>query len=108
MRIRYHRREHGITASVAAAGIVCVLALQAVPAVAADTTPPTTPTNLRGTSQSPTAISLAGNASTVDVAVTAYVVARNGSPLGIVKGNPPATSTTDSSVQARQTYTYKV
>src|SRR4051812_45001461 len=108
MGIRYHRREHGITASVAAAGIVCVLALQAVPAVAADTTPPTTPTNLRVTSQSSTAISLAWNASTDDVAVTAYVVRRNGSTLAIVKGNPPATSTTDSSVQARQTYTYKV
>ena len=89
-------------------GIVLIaeVMLQAVPAAAADTTPPTTPKNLRVTSASPTAVGLAWNASTDDVGVTAYLVIRDGTRIDRV--NAPKTTYTDMSVSADENYTYRV
>jgi hypothetical protein len=107
MRIRRSRRRHTIAALLAGL-LICAVLVQGAPAAAADTSPPTTPTNLHVTSQSSTAISLAWNASTDDVAVAAYIVRRDGAALAVVKGNPPMTSYTDAAVQAGQTYRYRV
>jgi hypothetical protein len=71
-----------------------------------DTTPPTTPKNLRVTSASPTQIALAWDASTDDVGVTKYIVIRDGARIAAVKA--PKTSYTDTSVAADETYTYRV
>ena len=107
MTNRHSRRRHTIAALLAGL-LICAVLVQGAPAAAADTSPPTTPTNLHVTSQSSTAISLAWNASTDDVAVAAYIVRRDGAALAVVKGNPPMTSYTDAAVQAGQTYRYRV
>ena len=64
----------------------------------ADDEAPTTPTGLTGTATGTTVV-LPWTAATDNVAVTAYVVYRDGAAIGTVTGsaaNPPATSFTDS------------
>ena len=76
------------------------------PASAADTTPPTTPKNLRVTAASPSEVDLAWNTSTDDVGVTAYIVLRDGQRLARVTA--PKTTYDDTSVNANTTYAYRV
>ena len=49
----------------------------------ADVTPPTTPAGLVATAAGATTINLTWTASTDNVGVTAYIVKRNGSPVGL-------------------------
>jgi hypothetical protein len=106
MHMPHPRSGRTITAVVAGFSLIGAIVLQGSPATAADTTRPTTPKNLRVTSQSPTAVGLAWNASTDDVGVTAYILTRNGKRLDRVKA--PKTSYTDSAVKADKSYTYRV
>jgi glucose/arabinose dehydrogenase len=76
----------------------------------ADTQPPTTPTGLTGTATGTTAV-LSWTAATDNVAVTAYLVLRDGVTIATVTGsaaNPPATSFTDSGLRPDTTYRYTV
>jgi len=80
------------------------------PPACPDPTPPTTPTNLKGTA-SGTNITLTWTASTDNVAVIAYDIFRNGTQAGSVVGTmqtPPATTFTDSALAANTTFTYTV
>ena len=70
---------------------------------APDTTPPTAPTNLAGIIASPTQINLSWTASTDNVAVTGYVVTRN----GVQVGTPTATTFQDSGL-VPGVYNYQV
>ena len=69
-----------------------------------DTQPPTTPTNLSVTGTTSSTVSLAWNASTDDVGVTAYQVFR-GTTLA---GSATSTTFTDTGRAASTTYTYTV
>jgi hypothetical protein len=96
-------------ACVAAAIVANLLALTVAvspPASAADTSPPSTPKNLRVTAASPSEVDLAWNASTDNVGVTAYLVLRDGARLATVKA--PKTTYNDTSVHADTTYAYRV
>ncbi|GAB7036948.1 MULTISPECIES: PQQ-dependent sugar dehydrogenase [Catenuloplanes] len=76
----------------------------------ADREAPTTPGGLSATATG-TTVALSWAAATDDVAVTAYVVHRDGEPVGTVTGsaaNPPATSFTDSGLRPRTGYRYTV
>ncbi len=95
-----------MVALAAGVSLLGAIVLQAGPAAAADTTPPTTPKNLHVTSASPTAIGLAWNASTDDVGVTAYLVIRDGTKIDRV--GAPQTAYSDTSVAADKSYTYRV
>jgi glucose/arabinose dehydrogenase len=75
-----------------------------------DTGPPTAPTGLTGTATG-TTVNLSWTAATDNVAVTAYLVLRDGATIGTVTGsaaNPPATSFTDSGLRPNTTYRYTV
>jgi hypothetical protein len=72
----------------------------------ADTTPPTTPKNLRVASASPTSVGLAWNASTDDVGVTGYLVIRDGARFDAV--NASQASYTDTDVEPDMSYAYRV
>src|SRR5258708_39782986 len=69
-----------------------------------DTTPPSVPTGLAGTTVSPTQINLTWNASTDNVAVTSYQVYLNNVRIA----NTTATSFTHSGLAAGTTYNYRV
>lgn len=71
---------------------------------AADTTPPSSPTNLTATAVNWSTIQLAWTASTDNAAVTGYRVKRD----GIVIGTTASTSFTDGGRTANTTYTYEV
>jgi hypothetical protein len=71
-----------------------------------DTTPPSVPTGLNKTLLKCDKVSIAWNASTDDVGVTAYRVYRNGVLIATVAA--PTTSYTDTTVAAETTYTYTV
>lgn len=71
---------------------------------AADTTPPSTPTNLTATAVSSTQINLAWSASTDNVGVVAYRVFRNGVQSAMTTG----TTFSDTGLSAATTYTYTV
>ncbi len=71
----------------------------------ADTTPPTSPSNLTAAGSSPTQVSLGWTASTDNIGVTGYSILRNGSAIATV-GN--VTTYADSSVTASTTYSYQV
>jgi glucose/arabinose dehydrogenase len=76
----------------------------------ADDVAPTPPTGLSGTAAG-TTVTLSWTAATDNVAVTAYVVYRNGTAAGTVTGsaaNPPATTFTDSGLRAGTRYRYAV
>ncbi len=69
-----------------------------------DTQPPTTPTNLRVTGTTSSTVSLAWNASTDDVGVTAYQVFRGAT----LAGSGTSTTFTDTGRSPSTTYTYTV
>ncbi len=71
---------------------------------AADTTPPSTPTNLQGSAPDSTRVYLSWNASTDNVGVYAYQVYRGGLYIGLSFTN----TYTDSTVSAGANYTYTV
>jgi chitodextrinase len=69
-----------------------------------DTTPPSTPTGLTATAVSASQINLSWSASTDNVAVTGYIVRRDGSQVAAVAG----TSYSDSPLTPSTMYTYTV
>ena len=76
-----------------------------VSATTADTTPPSTPTGLTATAATGAAtINLAWSASTDNVAVTGYIVKRN----GVQVAAPSATSYADTGLKSATTYSYTV
>jgi chitodextrinase len=87
-------------------GLVIMSLVASTPASAADSTPPSTPKHLRVTASSASSIDLAWDASTDNVGVTAYVVIRDG--VRLAKVTAPKTTYDDGSVQADETYTYRV
>ncbi|GAA1621224.1 PQQ-dependent sugar dehydrogenase [Saccharothrix algeriensis] len=72
-----------------------------------DTTPPTAPAQLTGAATG-TTVTLQWTAATDNVGVRAYDVYRNGTAVGTVSGNPPATTFIDSGLAASTTYQYHV
>ena len=88
------------------ADLLILSLVAAIPASAADTTPPSTPKNLRVTSSSSSEIEIAWDASTDDVGVTRYIVVRDGAQLAKVAA--PTTTYGDTSVTPNTTYTYRV
>src|SRR5690606_25358114 len=72
-----------------------VNAIKLIKLAQAETTPPSTPTNLKATNVTATSVTLAWNASTDNVGVTGYVVARNGTTLETT----PDLSITDSGLK---------
>jgi glucose/arabinose dehydrogenase len=76
----------------------------------ADGEPPTVPAGLTGTADGTTVV-LTWTAATDDVAVTAYLVYRDGVVVGTVSGSaasPPATTFTDSGLSPATAYRYAV
>ena len=71
-----------------------------------DTSPPSVPTNLAGSSGSPTQVNLTWTASTDNTGVTGYDVYRNGTLLATTSGS--ATGYTDSAAAPSTTYQYSV
>ncbi len=69
-----------------------------------DTTPPSTPTNLRAVSLKSDSVGMAWDAATDATGVTEYVVTRDGSQLW----TGPGTKVTDSTAAASTSYTYSV
>lgn len=69
-----------------------------------DTQAPEAPTNLSGTSLSPTSCALTWIASTDNIGIAGYTVLRN----GVAVGQPVAPSFTDNGLTADTTYTYTV
>ncbi|MHB8660883.1 MAG: peptidoglycan-binding protein [Minisyncoccota bacterium] len=69
-----------------------------------DTTPPTIPTNLSGTTISSSQINLSWNASTDNVGVTGYKIYRNGAQIAVTVG----TSYSDAGLSASTAYAYTV
>ena len=72
--------------------------------IAADTTPPTTPTGLTAAVAGSTGANLSWSASTDNVGVTGYIVRRNGVQIA----TPAATSYADTGLSAATTYSYTV
>lgn len=70
-----------------------------------DVTPPSTPANLNATSNSSAEVNLTWNASTDNIAVTAYEIYRNGT---LLTDNVSAPTYTDTAVAAGTTYQYQV
>lgn len=102
-RGRWERSSIGVAIVV---GLVIMSLVASTPASAADSTPPSTPKHLRVTASSASSIDLAWDASTDNVGVTAYVVIRDG--VRLAKVTAPKTTYDDGSVQADETYTYRV
>ncbi len=101
MRLRNHMKK----IIYALGGSLAMLALSFSPVLAiTDTTPPSLPTNLTATAVSASQINLTWTASTDDVAVAAYLVFRNGSPIGFVMTN----AFNDIGLTAATAYTYTV
>ena len=71
---------------------------------AADTQPPSIPTNLQGTAVSPTRIDLTWSASTDNVSVTGYELRRD----GVVVTSPVGTSVSDTGLTANTSYVYTI
>src|SRR5207245_4424478 len=73
-------------------------------AIAADTTPPSTPTGLTGAAAGSTGANLSWSASTDNVGVTGYMVRRNGVQIA----TPATTSFADTVLSVATTYSYTV
>src|SRR3989441_1144164 len=73
-------------------------------AIAADTTPPTTPTGLTAAVAGSTGANLSWSASTDNVGVTGYIVRRN----GVQVATPATTSFADTGLSVATTYSYTV
>lgn len=87
------------------AGAFLALALALTPALAiTDTTPPSAPGSLAATAISAGQINLAWTAATDDVAVAAYIIFRNGSPVGFATTN----AFSDTGLTASTAYSYTV
>lgn len=71
-----------------------------------DTTAPSAPSTVTASAASPTSVNVSWSASTDNVGVTAYDVARNGTIVGSVGGT--STSFTDTTASPSTTYTYSV
>ncbi|MFL6161600.1 MAG: hypothetical protein ACJ74U_05170 [Jatrophihabitantaceae bacterium] len=71
-----------------------------------DVSPPTTPTNLTGTAQSATVVSLSWAAATDNNGVASYDIQRNGSTIGST--GSPATSYLDTTAAPSTSYQYTV
>jgi chitodextrinase len=69
-----------------------------------DTTPPSTPAGLTGAAAGSTGANLSWSASTDNVAVTGYIVRRNGTQVA----TPAATAYADTGLSAATTYSYTV
>ena len=69
-----------------------------------DTTPPSTPTGLGGSSTSTSTVQISWQASSDNVGVAGYQVLRDGSVIA----NPSGTSYNDTALQANTTYSYRV
>lgn len=87
-----------------AVGIVLIVRTFA----AADTMPPSAPSNLRTTGTTDRDISLAWDASTDDTGVKEYVVFRDGSPLATTVVQSTAPTFTDTGLHPNSTHTYYV
>ncbi len=74
------------------------------PPPAADTSPPSTPTNVIGSALSSSQINVLWSASTDNVGVAGYTIFRNGAQVG----NVTSTSYTDSGLNPSTTYSYTV
>ena len=74
------------------------------PVVAADTSPPSAPTNLAGTAPNSTSVKNTWSASTDNVRVAGYHVFRNGTHIGA----SATTTFTDAAVAAGKSYNYTV
>src|SRR5205814_7013980 len=72
--------------------------------IAADTTPPTTPTGLTAAVAGSSGANLSWTASTDNVAVTGYIVRRN----GVQVAAPTTTGFADTGLSAATTYSYTV
>ncbi|OLB82574.1 MAG: glucose dehydrogenase [Actinobacteria bacterium 13_2_20CM_2_71_6] len=80
------------------------------PSCGTDVTPPSPPTNLKGTPNG-TNVALSWTASTDNVQVIAYDIFRNGAQVGTVAGTvgtPPGTTFNDSALSPNTTYQYFV
>ncbi|GAA4574613.1 hypothetical protein GCM10023176_41990 [Micromonospora coerulea] len=75
-----------------------------VTVTAADSSPPTAPTNLRGSATGPNRVELSWAPATDDVGVAAYTVYRNGTALGTTTG----AAFTDTTALSETPYTYLV
>ena len=73
-------------------------------AIAADTTPPSTPSGLTAAAAGSTGANLSWSASTDNVGVTGYIVRRN----GVQVATPATTSFADTGLSAATTYSYTV
>jgi hypothetical protein len=71
-----------------------------------DTTAPSTPTGVSASAASPTSVAVSWSASTDNVGVAGYDVARNGTIVGSVDGT--TTTFTDTTASPSTTYTYSV
>lgn len=87
----------------AGAGLALALALAPVLAIT-DTTAPSAPSALSATATSTSQINLAWTASTDDVAVAAYIIFRNSSPVGFATTN----SFSDTGLSPATAYSYTV
>lgn len=99
-------RRKSLLAAAILADLLILSVVASTPASAADTTPPSTPKNLRVTNSSSSEIDLAWDASSDNVGVTAYIVVRDGTKLARVTA--PTTTYRDTSVDSDTTYTYRV
>jgi chitodextrinase len=86
------------------AGNVSPPSSQASATTQPDTTPPSAPGSLAATGVTPSQVDLSWTASTDNVGVVGYRVARNGSVIASVSG----TTYTDTTVSPSTTYTYQV
>lgn len=77
---------------------------------AADVTAPTVPANVMATAQSASQVNVAWNASTDDVAVTAYKVYRSdgGGAAKLLPESPTTNSLADRSLAAKTSYSYRI
>jgi hypothetical protein len=73
-----------------------------------DSAPPSAPGNLTATATAPTSVRLTWTASTDNFGVTGYEVYRDAASTPLATLSSTATSYTDSTVDAQQTYTYTV
>lgn len=78
------------------------------PAGTTDTTPPSAPGNLTATATRPTTVALEWSASTDNVGVVGYEVYRDSATTPLATLSSSATSYTDTTAAAEQTYTYTV
>src|SRR5262245_8324759 len=95
------RRRLGAAVCASLAGVFILAACDPV----IDTSPPTTPTNMRVVSTGVQTISLAWNRSNDDIGVDHYMTYRDGKPVGTAPASP-APSYVDAGLWPHSTHTY--